>query len=88
MKFTFSNLPATGWALPAGRIADLARLCEDVGFDRFAVADLPFHYDCVAVVTAHSGIDYERLVDEAQLVVDLRNATRAAGRTNGKVWKL
>lgn len=52
MKFTFSNLPATGWALPAGRIADLARLCEDVGFDRFAVADLPFHYDCVAVVTA------------------------------------
>ena len=52
MKFTFSNLPATGWALPAGRIADLARLCEQVGFDRFAVADLPFHYDCVAVMTA------------------------------------
>jgi 5,10-methylenetetrahydromethanopterin reductase len=52
VKFTFSNLPATGWALPAGRIADLARLAEDVGFDRFAVADLPFHYDCVTVMTA------------------------------------
>lgn len=52
MKFTFSNLPATGWALPARRIADLARLAEEVGFDRFAVADLPYHYDCMTVMTA------------------------------------
>jgi 5,10-methylenetetrahydromethanopterin reductase len=52
MKFTFSNLPATGWALPAARISDLARLTEEVGFDRFAVADLPFHYDCMTVMTA------------------------------------
>ena len=52
MKFTFSNLPATGWALPAGRIADLARLAEQVGFDRFAIADLPYHYDCMTVMTA------------------------------------
>ena len=52
MKFTFSNLPATGWTLPAGRIVDLARLAEEVGFDRFAVADLPYHYDCMTVMTA------------------------------------
>src|SRR5438067_209088 len=52
VKLTFSNLPATGWALPAGRIADLARLCEEVGFDRFAVADLPYHYDCTTIMTA------------------------------------
>jgi len=52
MKFTFSNLPATGWTLPAGRIADLARLAEEVGFDRFAIADLPYHYDCMTVMTA------------------------------------
>ena len=52
MKFTFSNLPAIGWALPACRIADLARLCEDVGFDRFAVADIPYHFDCVSIMTA------------------------------------
>ena len=52
MKFTFSNLPATGWALPAGRIADLARLSEEVGFDRFAIADLPYQYDCTTVMTA------------------------------------
>jgi 5,10-methylenetetrahydromethanopterin reductase len=52
MKFTFSNLPATGWALPAAHITELARLAEDVGFDRFAVADLPFHYECTTVMTA------------------------------------
>ncbi len=52
MRFTFSNLPATGWALPAARIADLARRAEEVGFDRFAVADLPYHYDCMTVMAA------------------------------------
>ena len=44
--------------------------------------------DCVAIVTAHSGIDYDRLVDSARLVVDFRNATGAKGTANGKVWKL
>jgi len=44
--------------------------------------------DCVAVVTAHSGIDYGRLAEEARLVVDFRNATGKAGSTNGRVWKL
>jgi 5,10-methylenetetrahydromethanopterin reductase len=52
VRFTFSNLPAVGWRLPAGDIVELARRCEDAGFDRFAVADLPFHYDCVAVMAA------------------------------------
>jgi UDP-N-acetyl-D-glucosamine dehydrogenase len=48
----------------------------------------PAEYDCVAIVTAHSGIDYDALVDEAQLVVDFRNATGRNGSSNGKVWKL
>jgi hypothetical protein len=39
-------------------------------------------------VTAHSAIDYERLVADAPLVVDLRNATGRNGNSNGKVWKL
>src|SRR2546427_1507263 len=52
MRFTFSNLPATGWTLPAARIVDLARRAEEVGFDRFAVADLPYHYDCMTVMAA------------------------------------
>jgi UDP-N-acetyl-D-glucosamine dehydrogenase len=45
-------------------------------------------YDCVAIVTAHSSIDYNRLVDDARLVVDFRNATTTNGRVDGKVWKL
>ena len=44
--------------------------------------------DCVAIVTAHSGIDYAKLADEAQLVVDFRNATGKNGSANGRVWKL
>jgi UDP-N-acetyl-D-glucosamine dehydrogenase len=44
--------------------------------------------DCIVIVTAHSGIDYDGLVDRAGLVVDLRNATGSNGTQNGKVWKL
>jgi UDP-N-acetyl-D-glucosamine dehydrogenase len=53
-----------------------------------SVALEPGAYDCVVIVTAHSGIDYERLVTDAELVVDLRNATGRNGSNNGKVWKL
>ena len=48
----------------------------------------PGAYDCVVIVTNHSGIDYDRLVEEAALVVDLRNATGANGKRSNKVWKL
>jgi UDP-N-acetyl-D-glucosamine dehydrogenase len=48
----------------------------------------PAAYDCVVVVTNHSGIDYDRLVEEALLVVDLRNATGRDGARSEKVWKL
>ena len=33
-------------------------------------------YDCVVVVTDHSDYDYRKIVGEAQLVVDTRNATK------------
>jgi UDP-N-acetyl-D-glucosamine dehydrogenase len=33
-------------------------------------------YDCVVIVTDHSDYDYRRIVEESQLVVDTRNATR------------
>ena len=33
-------------------------------------------YDAVVIVTDHSSYDYRRIVDEAQLVIDTRNATR------------
>jgi UDP-N-acetyl-D-glucosamine dehydrogenase len=48
----------------------------------------PSRYDCVVVVTDHSTIDYDRLVDDAELVVDLRNATGAKGTASDKVFKL
>jgi len=48
----------------------------------------PDAYDCVVIVTDHSTIDYEALVEDAQLVVDLRNATGTNGKHSDKVWKL
>jgi UDP-N-acetyl-D-glucosamine dehydrogenase len=48
----------------------------------------PKSYDCVTVVTAHSSIDYDKLVDDARIVVDLRNATGAKGTASDKVFKL
>jgi UDP-N-acetyl-D-glucosamine dehydrogenase len=53
-----------------------------------SVALEPAAYDCVVIVTAHSSIDYDALVESAQLVVDLRNATGRNGSSNGKVFKL
>jgi UDP-N-acetyl-D-glucosamine dehydrogenase len=53
-----------------------------------SVALDPAEHDCVVIVTAHSKIDYEQVVEQAQLVVDLRNATGRNGRVDGKVWKL
>jgi UDP-N-acetyl-D-glucosamine dehydrogenase len=48
----------------------------------------PESYDCVVIVTAHTSIDYEDLVDRAKVVVDLRNATGRNGSNHEKVWKL
>ncbi len=33
-------------------------------------------YDCILIVTDHTSYDYARIVEESQLVVDSRNATR------------
>jgi UDP-N-acetyl-D-glucosamine dehydrogenase len=61
---------------------------EQNGLALKSVALEPGAYDCVVIVTNHSAIDYDRLVEEAPLVVDLRNATGANGRRSDKVWKL
>jgi UDP-N-acetyl-D-glucosamine dehydrogenase len=85
---------------PALRILELLRGGgAEVSYHDPFVPDLPKYglrsvpldagaYDCVAIVTAHSDVDYERLVDEAKLVVDFRNATGRNGSGDGKVWKL
>jgi UDP-N-acetyl-D-glucosamine dehydrogenase len=61
---------------------------EENGVAMRSVRLQPDQYDCVVIVTNHSSIDYERLVDEAALVVDLRNATGANGKRSDKVWRL
>jgi UDP-N-acetyl-D-glucosamine dehydrogenase len=48
----------------------------------------PEDYDAVVIVTAHSGVDYEAVVERASVVVDFRNATGDVGSASPKVWKL
>src|SRR6266536_3680531 len=47
----------------------------------------PEEYDCVAIVTAHSTIDYADVVRRGKVIVDFRNATKGID-ADGKVWKL
>ena len=57
-------------------------------FDGMTCSPLePEAYDCVAIVTAHSVIDYADVVRRAKVVVDFRNATKGH-EVEGKVWKL
>jgi UDP-N-acetyl-D-glucosamine dehydrogenase len=59
-----------------------------VEFDGLTSVPLePEAYDCVAIVTNHSTIDYGELVRRAGVVVDFRNATKGH-EVDGKVWKL
>jgi UDP-N-acetyl-D-glucosamine dehydrogenase len=61
---------------------------DEHGLQMRSVAYEPAAYDCVVIATDHHSIDYERLVDDASLVVDLRNATGAKGTASEKVFKL
>jgi UDP-N-acetyl-D-glucosamine dehydrogenase len=83
---------------PALKIIELMRNAgAEVSYHDPFVAELPDEglrsvpldpkaYDCVVIVTDHSSIDYDKLVEDASLVVDLRNATGPA--QSKKVWKL
>src|SRR5256714_139957 len=76
---------------PALKLIGLLRTAgSDVSYHDPHVPELPEHdlssveldpaaYDCVAIVTAHSSIDYERLRQDAAPVGDLRKATRWDG---------
>ena len=69
----------------------LPRSARPLHPERSALESVPLDpalYDCVTIVTDHSSIDYAALVDQAELVVDLRNATGDKGRDSDKVWKL
>ncbi len=83
---------------PALKIISLLRNAgADVSFhdphvqrvdDLESVAYEPGAYDCVVIVTDHSDLDYDELVGEAKLIVDLRNATGAKGTAAAHVYKL
>jgi len=60
----------------------------DHGLELESVPLDPAAYDVVVIVTDHHSIDYEKLVDDASLIVDLRNATGAKGTASEKVFKL
>ena len=47
----------------------------------------PEQYDCIAIVTNHSSVDYADLVKRGKVIVDFRNATKGY-EVDGKVWKL
>jgi UDP-N-acetyl-D-glucosamine dehydrogenase len=61
---------------------------NDHGLQMDGVAYEPEKYDCVVIATDHHSIDYAELVDRAQLVVDLRNATGKKGTESANVFKL
>jgi UDP-N-acetyl-D-glucosamine dehydrogenase len=44
--------------------------------------------DCVAIITNHSSYDYAALLENAQMIVDSRNALGRAGKNNPKVVRL
>jgi UDP-N-acetyl-D-glucosamine dehydrogenase len=67
--------------------AHVPRIHEE-GVELSSAAYDPAAYDCVVIVTDHSSLDYDRLVDDASLVVDLRNATGAKGTAADHVFKL
>jgi UDP-N-acetyl-D-glucosamine dehydrogenase len=85
---------------PAIKLIELLRAAgSEVSYHDPHVAELPESglssvplapgdYDCVVVVTAHSDIDYDDLVERSHVVVDLRNATGGNGTSSDKVWKL
>ena len=60
-------------SIDKGRKYDLQ--IKSVPLDRLA------GYDCVLIVTDHSSYDYQRIVNESQLVVDSRNATQGIRNT-------
>jgi UDP-N-acetyl-D-glucosamine dehydrogenase len=61
---------------------------DEHGLSMTSVPYEPAAYDCVVIATDHRSIDYAQLVDDAELVVDLRNATGAKGIASGNVFKL
>jgi UDP-N-acetyl-D-glucosamine dehydrogenase len=59
---------------------------ENTALNSIALEDGLAKSDCAVIVTNHSSIDYKRVVDQAPVVLDTRNATR--GIHSSKIIKL
>lgn len=44
--------------------------------------------DCVLILTDHSAVDYDRVVEKAKIVVDTRNATKNVKENREKIYKI
>jgi UDP-N-acetyl-D-glucosamine dehydrogenase len=42
-------------------------------------------YDCALIATDHTNFDYQMIVENSQLVIDTRNATRRIARNRSKI---
>ena len=51
-------------------------------------AAMAAHPDCVVIVTPHSDIDWDRIFDEAGLIVDTRDASNGRALRDGQVLRL
>jgi UDP-N-acetyl-D-glucosamine dehydrogenase len=68
----------------------VARYSEE-GHERVGVAltdDVLAKADAVVIITDHSSIDYQRLVDKASLVVDTRNALSKTKKSRARIVSL
>ena len=59
---------------------------DDLSLKRIPLEQGLTEADCTIIITDHSLIDYQKVVDNAKLVIDTRNATK--GINNSKVIKL
>jgi len=44
-------------------------------------------YDAAIIVTNHSGVDYNRLLKKAKIIIDTRDAMKQKGVKSDKIWK-
>jgi UDP-N-acetyl-D-glucosamine dehydrogenase len=45
------------------------------------------YYDAAVIVTDHSAIDYQEILEKAKIVIDTRNALKQKGVKSDKIWK-
>jgi UDP-N-acetyl-D-glucosamine dehydrogenase len=59
---------------------------EDVHMESISLTDEAIQSaDCVVITTGHSWYDWPRVVDNAALIVDTRNATRGVASRSSRV---